>query len=37
MINKNTKNEFKQKHFFLKRFHFDHKWHCFHMWVLHVG
>jgi len=20
-----------------KKFHFNHKWHCFYMWVLHVG
>jgi hypothetical protein len=20
-----------------KKFHFNHKWHCFHVWLLHVG
>ncbi len=41
MRNKNTKiqkNNIKEEEENSKtKFHFDQKWHCFHMWVLNVG
>jgi hypothetical protein len=41
MINKNTRNSNNnlkeaKTNFRKKKFHFNHKWHCFYMWVLYV-